>query len=84
MLKFWRKENIVYVCVEHGIFWGNEYFELEIHQGKDYQAELLREALNENLNRHITKIKEEYYNQGWKDAKAKTKKRTWFGGGWKN
>lgn len=82
MLRFKRNENKVLVEVEHGVFFNGAYFSLELHQSQDYQAELLRKAFQENLNRHLEKIKQKYYNEGWKDAKAKTAKRSSFWGGW--
>lgn len=82
MIRFYREENKVNIHVEHGIFGNDVGFELKIEQAYAYQAELLTRALQENLNRHLTKIKEDAYNAGWKDAKAKTRKRTSFWGGW--
>jgi len=82
MIKFSRDNSKVKVDLEHGIFFGDGYFSLEINQSMDYQAELLRKALQDNLNRHLERIKEKYYNEGWKDAKAKSGKRKSFWGGW--
>lgn len=82
MIKFYRKDNKVQIDVEHGIFFNDGYFSLEINQSMDYQAELLKKALQDNLNKHLMIIKEKYYNEGWKDAKAKSGKRKSFWGGW--
>ena len=84
MLQFIRKDNVVIVELQHGIFHDNGYFELEIQQNQKYQAELLTKALQENLNRHLSRIKRDYYNLGWKEAKARTRKRRSdeFYGGW--
>jgi len=83
MIKFLRNEKTVKIEIEHGIFGNENIFELDIHQSFDYQAELLRKQLNENMNRHLKQLKEKYYNEGWKHAKAKTRKRTSFFGDWK-
>lgn len=82
MIRFLRDGNKVKINIEHGIFHSDSYFPLSIEQSADYQAELLRAALQTNLNRHLELMKQKYYNEGWKDAKAKTKKRTSFWGGW--
>lgn len=85
MIHFYRDENKVKIKIEHGIFGTNEYFETEIQQDFPYQAELLTLQLRENLNSKLAEIKREAYNQGWKDAKARTRKRKWdeFCGRWK-
>lgn len=83
MISFWREDTKIVVHVEHGIFHDDNGFNLEINQSQIYQAELLKRQFQENLNRHLRNIKEDAYNAGWKDAKAKTKKRTSFWGGWK-
>jgi hypothetical protein len=83
MISFSRKDAKVLIKIEHGIFWGDGYFEFEINQSYEYQAELLKKALRDNLERHIKNIKEDSYNLGWKEAKAKSKKTTEFYGGWK-
>jgi uncharacterized protein (DUF2164 family) len=83
MIKFYRKDSNTLVHVQHGVFGSEQGFELKIEQAHDYQAQLLVNALHENLNRHLKEIKEKYYNEGWKDAKAKKKKRISFFGGWK-
>ena len=82
MIRFTRKENKVIVQIEHGIFFDEEYFVLKIDQNENYQAELLSRQLNENLNNHLIKLKEKYYMEGWKNAKAKSAKRKFFFGGW--
>lgn len=82
MIKFKQDGKKVKVYIEHGVFGNSESFFLEIQQEFDYQASLLRDQLQKNMDRHISKIKQEYYNRGWKDAKAKTKKRTEFYSGW--
>lgn len=82
MIRFKRSSTNVIIEIEHGVFGNADYFTLEINQTRDYQAELLRQAFRENLNRHLIAIKEKYYAEGWKGAKAKTKKRSDFWGGW--
>lgn len=84
MISFTRNDNQVIVKVEHGIFpANNSYFSLEITQAFEYQAELLRRQLHNHLSSKLEAIRQEAYNQGWKDAKSKkVPKRTWFSGWW--
>lgn len=85
MIRFTRVDDNVIVSVEHGVFNDGRHFSLELKQSQDYQAELLRRALQDNLNKHLSELKKMYYNKGWKDAKAKkVAKRTSFWGGWKS
>ena len=53
MLSFQRDKNKIKIHLQHGIFFSTEYFDLEINQDYSYQAELLRKALQENLNKHL-------------------------------
>ena len=78
MISFEREGAAVNVKVEHGIFFNNGYFSLPIYQSHDYQAALLCRQLNENLGNKLEAIRQEAYTQGWKDAKAKCAKKTWF------
>lgn len=84
MITIKRKDEKVQFEIEHGIFYADQHFVLELNQAYPYQAELLRKAFQDNLNRHLINIKEKYYNEGWKNAKAKTKKKRHddFYGGW--
>lgn len=88
MIHFKRNDNKVIIEIEHGIFpLDKGYFTRELEQTHPYQAELLRKAFQENLNKHLEHIKREYYNRGWKDCqrkgiKAKDRKKTEFFGGW--
>ena len=83
MITFSRKGTEVLVDVKHGVFFGEEYFRLEIHQAYEYQAELLLRQLDKNLSSQLERIRKEAYEQGFKDAKAKRAKQTWFSGRWK-
>ena len=80
MISFERSENKVLVNVQHGIFFNDQYFQLDINQGHPYQAELLYRQLNKTLREKLESIRREEYEKGWKDAKAKRAKQTWFSG----
>jgi hypothetical protein len=45
---------------------------------------LLRDKLHDELNKKLTEMRREAYESGWRDAKAKSAKKTWFSGWWKN
>lgn len=82
MIQIYRTGSKVQIHVQHGIFHNNSGFELDINQAHEYNAELLTRALQENLNNHLVALKKKYYEEGWKNAKAKKQKRTHFWGGW--
>jgi hypothetical protein len=50
--------------------------------GREDFAIMLRDNLNSSMNKALERLKTENYNHGWKDAKAKVKKTTWFSGWW--
>lgn len=50
--------------------------------GRNDFACLLSENLKNKMVRDIERMRRDAYNQGWKDAKAKAKKETWFSGWW--
>lgn len=83
MIKFGRTGTTVDIYVEHGIFYTGTAFHLKIEQSQDYQAQLLLQQLQKNMNAQLERIKQQYYEEGWKTAKAKKEpKRKYFYGGW--
>lgn len=83
MVKILRNENKVLIRVESGVFQDGAYFEFDITQSHNYQAELLRRQFEKHLNDNLARLKREYYEAGWKEAKShKHTKRTNFYGGW--
>lgn len=82
MISFIREEKKVKVNIEHGIYYSLECFSLYINHDEYFQAELLKRQFQANLDRHLARIKQKYYNEGWKQAKAKNKKQLEFYGGW--
>lgn len=85
MLSFKRKDNVVQILVEHGINHDGTHFELTINQNHEYQAELPKRQFQKHLEDKLKAVKQEAYNEGWKDAKAKRRKKIWmdFFGNWK-
>jgi len=47
-----------------------------------YLSGLMRDQYERHMQEVLANIRKEAYNQGWKDAKAKTKKATWFRPWW--
>lgn len=45
-------------------------------------AALFAEAMNKELSERLKAIREESYNRGWKDAKARKQKQTFFAWWW--
>lgn len=45
-------------------------------------ALLVAHNIREYIDKRIRSIREDEYNKGWKDAKAKKAKRTWFSCQW--
>lgn len=45
-----------------------------------WAASLLREALQEKFSDRVKTARRDAYAQGWRDAKAKRKRETWFAG----
>lgn len=45
-------------------------------------AQLLVNAINEHMKKLLKHTRQEYYDNGYKDAKAKRKKADWIGGWW--
>lgn len=82
MISFKRIDNKVEVQVKHGVLFNDQYFTLNINETYAYQAELLTRQLNDQLQKKLEAIRKEAYEQGWKDAKAKSAKKTWFSRWW--
>lgn len=45
-------------------------------------AQLVMNAIEDNLEKRLKKIRSDAYEEGWKDAKAKRKRADWFSGWW--
>lgn len=58
---------------------GTTFF-LVYNAGCEWAARLLLSDLDQALCNRMEKIRREAYAQGWKDAKARRRKETWFSG----
>lgn len=62
------------ICIR---FYGEElFFERKFENSAIRQ--LVMQEINESFNERTRKIRREAYNQGWKDAKSKTRKKKEF------
>lgn len=59
-----------------------KFFSLKFSQHEVYQAKLLCEHLDKEMNLKLENIRKQSYEQGWKDAKSKKKKQGYFNLGW--
>lgn len=82
MIAFNREGSNTIVYVEHGVFNDTRRFKFDLNHDHDYIAELVRQALQYNLNKELARLKQKYYDLGWKQTKAKERKRNEFYGGW--
>lgn len=55
-------------------------FDLTFHAPNEWSARLLLNAMRAQAQSAMSAIRQEAYAEGWKDAKAKRAKTTWFSG----
>lgn len=58
----------------------DRYMDFSHHVGHHLAADVLRDALTSQRWAAIEDVRKAEYDAGWKDAKAKRTKRTWFTG----
>lgn len=76
MIRIDRQETQVKVTLDNGPLGSNFPFTWEC--GNVYYAALLTRHFSNNLNQMIQSVREEEYNKGYKDGRAKRAKRSWF------
>lgn len=80
MINITREGTTVLVkvrCNRNGYTYNASY---ECGSGREDYAILLREALADGLFNTIRNARSEAYDQGFKDAKKKTRRQDWFSG----
>lgn len=83
MIQFNRKDSRVQVKVSIDIpRSGNWTYTLDRTESDVPSAQLIVNRMDDVLSNKLKQIREDAYNAGWKDAKAKTKKQDWFAGYW--
>lgn len=80
MFNFKRKDNVVQIEVEAKSNVSERWYQFSFNCNDAVYADLLVKSFGDNLTQKIKQIKEEAYKQGFKDAKAKRRHETWFGG----
>lgn len=78
MIDFKQIGADVKITIDSGV--GNFVFTHNCVHG--YLSGLMRDQYERYMQSQLEKIRREAYNQGWKDAKAKSKKATWFKPWW--
>ncbi len=81
MIKFYRDGTQIKVAINAGML-DQKVMNLYWDCGHDWFAEMLLRKLEEELSGTLRSMREDYYRQGWKDAKAKRSKRTFFSDQW--
>ena len=82
MITIKQDNTTVSIGIDHGLHSTGELKQIFVsfECGSRMYAELLTNQLNNKLHKLIVLVREEEYNKGWKDAKAKRVKSKWFAG----
>ncbi len=83
MVELSSKDKTVTVKIKGGWPVGDWVWTWSIDVGQEAYALLLVNNMRERMGYELSRIREDAYNEGWKNAKAKTTKRTWFSRCWK-
>ncbi len=59
---------------------GTSSYPFSFNCGDTAYADLLERYLKDRLSSEMKKARQEAYEKGWREAKAKVKKETWFNG----
>lgn len=80
MLELKRKEHTVYLDITSGLKVARPVYPFSFQENDENNAELLKQHIENVLSEALKKARREAYEQGWKHAKAKCAKETWFSG----
>lgn len=80
MFTFIRDKTDVKVQIEAKSSVQARWFVFTWHCSDEVYADLLVKSFEANLEEKLKKARKESYDQGWKNAKAKQKRETYFGG----
>jgi hypothetical protein len=72
------QENCVRIKINLGLKCNKHFLLFTRNETYEYQAELVANQIQKQLDEKIRKLKEEYYNRGYKDGKGHQTKVTWF------
>ena len=81
MIKFKRDGTLATVTIEAAIpYYDRRVFPMTFDCSTEVYAGLLTNLLEETVEASVRLAREEAYAKGYKDAKAKRRKETWFRG----
>lgn len=83
MIRISRHNCSVKVTIETGLYNSSSEVYLYFECGNQMFADLLTQKLGNELSKNIQAIRQEEYEKGWKDAKAKKAKTKWFSAAFK-
>lgn len=80
MINFKRDDKDAVVTLDLAVpTYDERVFSFKFGCGSEVYAGLLTEAMRKAFGNAVQAARREAYNDGWRDAKAKTAKRDWFG-----
>lgn len=83
MLSFKRQNSDVIIRLDYTTPCAGSYYTTFNWGHNDASTASLRaDSLNRQLSARLKSIREEAYDQGWRDAKTKKARKTWFSGTW--
>jgi len=82
MFRIYSEKNFLKVELTYGKELGNWVTTLSQEYHHEVDAKLRVRHFDEQLEKKLEAIRREAYAQGWKDAKAKTVRQTWFSRWW--
>ena len=80
MIEFKRDGTTIEVLIEVKASQEKRWLPFHWNANNELYAELLVENFKHHLIEQMQRARKEAYEAGWKDAKAKQQKETWFGG----
>ncbi len=76
MLDFYREGSVLTVKVHVNRI--GHSFKFDFNAGTEWSAKLLVQAMRDGAGACMEQIRRDAYLEGWRDAKAKRRKQTWF------
>ena len=83
MIRFRRSDTDVIAEVDlyiPGI--GEQFYPAKFNLATEVEAAFVCQAIKEHMNDSLESIRNESYSAGWRDAKAKRRRKTWFSRQW--
>lgn len=80
MITLISRDNKVIAQLNCGGMASKWWYHFTCQRQDEAEALLLLDNLNKELERRVKQLCKDHYERGWKDAKAKRKKETWFRG----